>query len=109
MSRLFLWGIVLTVLMVGCLPEPLPVNDLPALEPKIVVSSQMVPDQSVAILLTRSFGALDASDSSDPEALLNQVAINDALVRLEGEGFVDTLDLVDVGVYGSVAIPFVDE
>ena len=109
MSRLLLSGIVLTVMMAGCLPEPLPVNDLPELEPKIVVSSQMVPDQSVAILLTRSFGALDASDSSDPEVLLNQIAINDALVRIEGEGFVDTLDLIDIGVYGSVAIPFVDE
>ena len=109
MLRLFLYGVAFAVLMGGCLPEPLPVNDLPQLEPKIVVSSQMVHDQSVAILLTKSFGALDASESSNPELLLSQIAISDAVVRIEGEGFADTLDLIDIGVYGSVAIPFVDE
>lgn len=95
--------------LIGCLPEPLPVNNIPAVDSKIVVSSQMVPDQSVAILLTRSFGALDASDDSDPVDLLNQIAINDALVVIEGTGFVDTLTLIDIGVYGSTNIPFVDE
>lgn len=109
MSRLIISVLVLMVMMAGCLPEPLPVNDLPELKSKIVVSSQMVPDQSVVILLTRSFGALDASDNSDPEQLLTQIAISDATVRIEGEGFADTLELIDAGVYASVAIPFVDE
>ncbi|MEQ8303487.1 MAG: DUF4249 domain-containing protein [Cyclobacteriaceae bacterium] len=104
-------GILIIVMssLIGCLPEPLPVNNIPAVDSKIVVSSQMVPDQSVAILLTRSFGALDASDDSDPVDLLNQIAINDALVVIEGTGFVDTLTLIDIGVYGSTNIPFVDE
>ena len=96
------------ILMMGCLPDPLEVDNVPVLERKIVVSSQMIPDQSVAVLLTSSLGALDASDQSDPQTLLDQIAINDALVIIEGNGFIDTLDFLGNGIYGSVTIPFVD-
>lgn len=100
--------IISWLLLVGCLPDPLEVNNVPGLERKMVVSSQLIPDQSVAVLLTSSFGALDASDQSDPQALLDQIAINDALVIIEGNGFIDTLDFLGNGVYGSVAISFVE-
>ncbi|MGB4972512.1 MAG: hypothetical protein WBO32_07630, partial [Cyclobacteriaceae bacterium] len=91
--------------LAGCLPEPLPVNNIPSTDSKIVVSSQLVPDQSVAILLTRSFGALDANGDSDPAELIDQIAINDATVIIEGMGSSDTLTLIDTGVYGSASIP----
>ena len=94
------------ILMMGCLPDPLEVDNVPVLERKIVFSSQMIPDQSVAVLLTSSLGALDASDQSDPQTLLDQIAINDALVIIEGNGFIDTLDFLGNGIYGSVTIPF---
>lgn len=93
-------------LMSGCLPDPLPVGEIPSLDSRIVVSSQVVSDQSVLILLTRSFGALDANGSSDPVDLLDQIAINDATVIIDGSGFRDTLEWIDAGVYGSVSIPF---
>lgn len=92
--------------MSGCLPDPLPVGEIPSLDSRIVVSSQVVSDQSVLILLTRSFGALDANGSSDPVDLLDQIAINDATVIIDGSGFRDTLEWIDAGVYGSVSIPF---
>ena len=68
----------------GCLPEPLDVKGLPVVKPQIVVSTQIIPDQSVIVLLTKTFGALDASDDSDPEALLDQIAVNDATVTITG-------------------------
>lgn len=75
---------------------------MPVLEPKIVVSSQMGPGQTVLILLTRSIGALDANDNSNPEALLEQVAINDALVFIKGPIGQDTLSPLGSGLYGGV-------
>jgi hypothetical protein len=102
-------GILCITLLVQCIPEPLPVGKIEQLKPKIVVSSQIIPDQSVVVLLTKSFGALDASDDSDPEELLNQIAINDALVIIEGMGVMDTLQFIDRGVYGSNTIDFVPE
>ena len=53
------------VWVAGWLPEPLPGKNLPDMKPQIVVSSQIIPDQSIAILLTKTFGALDASDDSE--------------------------------------------
>ena len=48
------------------LPDPLEVDDIPVVKPQIVVSSQIVPDQSLVVLLTKTFGALGANDDSDP-------------------------------------------
>jgi hypothetical protein len=87
------------ILTIGCLPEPLPIGDIPQLKSKIVVSTQLIPDQSLVVLLTRSVGALDVSDDSDPEELLNQIAINDALVILESTDSYDTLDFIENGLY----------
>jgi hypothetical protein len=69
------------------------------LPPTIVVSSELLPDSSVVVLITNSFGALEADDDSDPVALLNQIAINDATVIIEGGGVVETLTLFGPGLY----------
>ena len=83
----------------GCLPEPLDVEGIPKVQPRIVVSSQILADQGVVILLTKTVGALDASDDSDPEELINQIAVNDALVTIESDSQVDTLEFLGSGVY----------
>ena len=90
--------------MVSCLPEPLPVGNIPQLESKIVVSSQITSDQSVLIFLTRSIGALDASDESELEELLDQITINDALVIISGNAGSDTLLFIGDGVYTSTSL-----
>ena len=90
----------------GCLPEPLDVKGLPVVKPQIVVSTQIIPDQSVIVLLTKTFGALDASDDSDPEALLDQIAVNDATVTITGPQGDYELEFLDHGVYGGLVIPF---
>jgi len=96
------------LLIASCLPDPLVVTSIPGLEQKIVVSSQVITNQSVSILLTKSFGALDANGSSDPQELLDLIAINDATVIIEAENIVDTLIFLQNGVYGSVSLPLIE-
>lgn len=99
-------SLLLTLLVCGCLPEPLDVTGIPTVKPQIVVSTQIIPDQSLIVLLTKTFGALDASDDSDPEALLDQIAVDDAEVTITGpDGTVELIPL-DNGVYGGLIIPF---
>lgn len=93
---LFLFGLIIVS---GCLPEPLPVDGIPQLKPKIVVSTRLTSAQSVIVLLTKSVGALDASDDSDPEELISQIAINDARVVLQHESVTYLLEWVDNGLY----------
>jgi len=89
----------LTAVMSACIPDPLDVHGIPQLEQKIVVSSQLIPNFAVAVLLTKSIGALDASDDSDPEALIEQIAVDDAAVRIEGNGQSYTMQHIGYGVY----------
>jgi hypothetical protein len=105
-------GLLVLGLLVGsCLPEPLPVDGIPVLTPQIVVSTQIVPDQlpeeSFVVLLTKSFGALDASDDSDPYELIQQIAVDDAVVSITGPDSTYNLFNIGSGLYGGIAIPFV--
>jgi hypothetical protein len=94
------------LLLTSCLPDPLEVDGIPVVKPQIVVSSQIIPDQSLVILLTKTFGALDASDDSDPQALLDQIAVTDATVTLRHRDITDTLLPLGNGFYGGAMINF---
>lgn len=91
----------------SCLPDPLDVDDLEFPDTKIVVSSLILPDNSVAILLTKSIGALEASRESDPRDLIAGIAINDAEVMLSVNDSIYTLRLLQDGVYQSSGIRLV--
>lgn len=97
---------VLTGSLWSCIPDPLEVKNVPTVKPQIVVSTQILPGPSLVVLLTKTVGALDASDDSDPEELLEQIAVNDAFVTITGPAGTDTLLLLENGVYGGVSIPF---
>lgn len=101
-STFFAAGVAL--IFWGCLPDPLAVDDLPKLDQKIVVSSQIIPGQGLVVFLTRSLGALDAGEGTDAQVLLNQIVINDALVTLHHTGGPDTLALLGSGLYGGLDI-----
>lgn len=92
----------------SCMPDPLDVDDLELPPTRIVVSSMILPDQSVAVLLTKSIGALEASDESDPRALIPEIAINDATVTLSVGGEVYPLNLLQDGVYQGIGIPLAE-
>lgn len=94
------------LIMSACLPEPLEVKGLPVVKPQIVVSTQIIPDQSVVVLLTKTFGALDASGDSDALELLDQIAVNDARVSITGPTGTYELLSLDHGAYGGLIIPF---
>lgn len=93
-------------MMTSCLPDPLEVRSLPRTHAELVVSTQIIPDESLVVLLTNTFGALDASDDTDPEDLLDRIAVNDAIVAVEGPNGIDTLNLLGNGLYGGVPILF---
>ena len=92
----------------SCLPEPLDVSGVPAVKKEIVVASQVLPNGGVLVLLTKTMGALDASDSSDPEDLLNEIAVNDATVILSGPNGTDTLRFYENGIYAGYDISFAE-
>lgn len=95
---------VTSVLFSGCLPESLPVSNIPSLEPKIVVSSQFIPDVGFVIFVSKSIGALDAGDESDSEELISQIAISNASVSIANGNEVDTLLNLGSGLYGGLMV-----
>ena len=98
--------LVTVALLYACIPEPLPVRLIPVVKPEIVVNTQIIPGESVVVLLTKTFGALDADENSDPEDLLAQLAVDDAVVILSSETQIDTLLNLGNGIYGGVFIDF---
>ena len=91
-----------SVLFWSCIPEPLPVKGIPTLEPKIVVSSQFIPDEGLVVFVSRSLGALDAGENSEPEELIQQLAITDATVVFINGSERDTLISLGNGFYGGI-------
>lgn len=92
--------------LTGCIPEPLEVDGIPVVKPQIVVNTQIIPDQSLVVLLTKSFGALDASEDSDAQELLDQIAVEDATVTISNAQQTYNLIALGSGVYGGIFIPF---
>ena len=102
----FLVTLLITIVVMACIPDPLDVDGIPTVKPQIVVSTQIIPDQSLVVLLTKSFSALDADSDTDPEVLLGQIAVADATVTLTGPDSTYELLPVTLGFYGGMIIPF---
>lgn len=94
--------ILLFATLFSCLPDPLEIENLPKLTPKIVVSTQIVPGQGLVVFLTKSIGALDAGRGSNASELLSQIAIEDATVILTSTASQDTLANLGDGFYGGI-------
>ncbi|MFM9840557.1 MAG: DUF4249 domain-containing protein [Cyclobacteriaceae bacterium] len=93
---------ILVGLASSCIPDPLAVDDIAQLKPKIVVSTQIVPGGALVVLITKSIGALDAGRGSDPQALIAQIALDSAKVWLTREGRIDSLPDLGNGLYGNI-------
>lgn len=107
-SPRWLSGLISLLAFTACIPEPLEVKNIPQIKPEIVVSTQIIPDEAMVVLLTKTFGALDASDDSDPQQLLDQIAVNDATVAIDGPDGIDTLLFLGNGVYGGIELELVE-
>lgn len=88
----------------SCVPDPLEVKNIPVLKEQLVVNTQILPGESLIVLLTKTIGALDADDNSNAEELLDQIVVSDALVTIEGLEGIDTLSYLENGIYGGVAL-----
>lgn len=97
-----------SIYITSCVPDSLEVKGIPVVKPQIVVSTQIIPDQSLVVLLTKTFGALDISEDSDPQAVLDQIAVEDATVTITGNGTEYTLAPLGNGFYGGTLIEFVE-
>jgi len=103
--------ILFSVLLVltKCTPKPLDI-ELPQLEPKLVIASQVIPGQIMLVTVTKSFGALeyqqDAGDTTGADSnLLAQIYVDSALVTISYRDRTDTLFGIGAGVYGSINTP----
>lgn len=100
------WPLLLAILLASCKPEPIEVKNIPIVDPEIVVSSQILPGQILLVWLSRTFGALEVREGSNPEEVLKSIVVNDALVTLTGPAGTDTLMLLEEGIYRSPRIAF---
>src|SRR5688572_8487797 len=96
---------LLVMCCASCIPDPLEVDEVPAVQPEIVVSSQIISDTLVVVGLTKTIGALDASSESDPYQLKEDVAIIDATVTLTVHDKTYTLPHLQDGAYEGYFIP----
>ena len=92
------------VLLIGCVPEELEVKNVPKAESKLVVSTILVPDQTIILALTQSFGALDGGEESNPSELLSQVLVPDAQVTIQYDGGSIPLYQTFNGFYTSIEL-----
>ncbi|MBL7810942.1 MAG: DUF4249 domain-containing protein [Bacteroidetes bacterium] len=95
---------ILGLFITGCRPEPIPIK-IPQADGKLVVSSQIIPNTTLLISLSRSFNALTPTDTNPGQNLLEQILVAHARVTVEHGGITDTLLRVAPGFYGSITTP----
>lgn len=91
MRRISLLFVLASIAFVSCLPENLE-TDVEDAESKLVVSSQIIPNNIMVVTVTRSFSALEGSFGSDiDEEDLDKFLVKNALVVLSYGDRSDTL------------------
>jgi hypothetical protein len=110
---LYTISIVTAIALQSCTPEPLDI-ELDTVEPKLVVSSQVIPNQVMIVTLSKSFSALAFSEEEEgdsvPTDLLNQILVSNATVTITYLGITDTLYGIPTvpGLYVSLQTPQFD-
>lgn len=95
----------LSLLLFGCSPKTIDIDIEPG-ESRIVVSSQIVPNQYMFVTLTKSYSALTPLTSNDTVSsnVLSQFLVTNALVTVSYDGQIDTLQMLSPGIYFSSTI-----
>ena len=91
--------------LTSCEPNPIDI-ELPAPPAKLVISSQVIPDNYLAVSVSRSFSSLkgDQNTVEKDSAFLVGLMVEHALVVVTYDGINDTLIHLGNGVYGSERI-----
>ncbi|MGB1040008.1 MAG: DUF4249 family protein [Flavobacteriales bacterium] len=104
---------IIAVLLVGlmaikCTPKPLDI-DLPQAEPKLVISSQVIPGSLMIVTVSRSMDAKGFSIDNDTltQDVLNQLLVDSGIVTISYNGLTDTLFRAPgtPGVFVSLSTP----
>jgi hypothetical protein len=96
-------AVILLYLLSSCTPRPIDL-EIPQIDIKPVISSQIIPHQTMFISLTRSFSALSNATTDDNQVnadFLEKLLIKDAFVTVSYLGEIDTLQMIAPGIYGS--------
>lgn len=89
----------------GCVPDPLPVKNVPIPESTVVIGSQVLPEQFLTVAITENFNALDGGREDDYAELFLTLVIDSLDINVEvlDESYV--LDNVAPGIYTGVDVP----
>jgi hypothetical protein len=91
---------IAALLISGCTPKGIDIDVQPA-DSKIVVASQIVPQKSMIVSLTRSFSPLEpiATAETITNELLNKFLVTNAFVTVSYNNQTDTLSMLVPGIY----------
>lgn len=86
--------------MAGCTPKGIDIDVAPA-ESRIVVASQIIPQKSLVVSLTKSFSPLEPIATSEEvgAGLLDKFLVQNALVTVSYNNQTDTLSMLLPGIY----------
>ena len=93
-------------LFYSCTPKPIDIT-INKFEPKLVVSSQIIPGSIMIVSLTKSFSALSNTESTDTSVsnnFLQGVLVKNAVVTVSHGNKIDTLSMISPGIYASLNI-----
>lgn len=100
---LFSFGII----VYGCLPDPIDV-DVQEMEKKMVVASQIIPNQVMVVAVTHSFSPLTGFgtglNGNPNQDFISQLLVPDAIVKVKHPNGESNLTMVTPGIYMSVDI-----
>jgi len=100
-------SILFITLIIGCRPEPLVIT-LPEDPPQVVVFSQLIPNATITVLLTRTISSLEFSEEEGDtlsNGFINTLLVTDAEVTVSFDGRVEELFELAPGIYSSVGTP----
>ncbi len=103
MKNLILF-LITTILFTNC-TKPIPIN-IPQQESKLVINSQLIPNQYIIVNVSKSFTSL--KDLQGQDTFLNQLLVDHALVTINDGQVYDTLKAFGNGFYVSLNTNFIN-
>ncbi len=91
--------ILLSIVAFGCIPEDLEITDIPGPDEKLVVSSSLLPQDTLIFTLTNSVNILDPVLNMSLENLIAELAVSNATVTISGGGTTNRLVPISAGLY----------
>src|ERR1700741_1964543 len=92
-------------ILFSCQTKPLDIYVQPA-QPKLAISSHIIPNQIMIVSVTRSFSALEGKDvqeaDSASQSFIDGILVKNAFVTVSHSGITDTLFMLSPGIYASV-------